>query len=587
MSANLNQQDDIPQRAKYRSIPVKKNQRPKIIIVGGGIAGLTVAHELVMESQKPDSQCKFDIVILEKNEVLGGKARTTWENQSKKFAEHSMRVLPGSYVCMHQIMKEIPNGTGNVYEKLTPVTIQLKHGKREHVIHGDYHVFFLGSLKYVWDVICLLWFLFRTGVRARDLLVFLGKIIQLMYLPSRRVTEQLSRLKFSEYVGGEDGQPGRFDIIYRIAEILVAAKSHSSAGVVSHTLLEWFITPFLRGKHVRHAVSEFTASTSDALITPWVKFLKNHNVKFEQGTVKEIDAVAGKVNGIKLENEKELREGDVYVLAVQHNLANTMIGDGLRSYLPALADFPKLGEEWAHSVQFQVPELRGKLANLGSTSVASIDSPWSIAYRVYSRETWKDDWQGTDEGGVLTATISNTKRPGKIYHLPFLRCTPEQILEEVISQTGLQEELGNADGALGLDIEATDPEEAEESKKKGYAVTAIGSPDNRVFVSDAQMYIRLPGNLDIEPENGTEVYNFFLAGEYTRTQYRIPTMEKSCESGKRCAKAIIAGIGCGVPRDVPIRRMPLGFLRSEYFHFVFRIAVWVAIVATLIWLVVR
>ena len=91
--------------------------------------------------------------------------------------------------------------------------------------------------------------------------MFLGKVFRLLFLPSRRVTEELSRLKFSEYVGGEDGKPGRFDTIYRVAEILVAAKSHSSAGVVSQTLLEWFVTPFLKGEHMRPAVSEFDAAT--------------------------------------------------------------------------------------------------------------------------------------------------------------------------------------------------------------------------------------------------------------------------------------------------------------------------------------
>ena len=51
------------------------------------------------------------------------------------------------------------------------------------------------------------------------------------------------------------------------------------------------------------------------------------------------------------------------------------------------------------------------------------------------------------------------------------------------------------------------------------------------------------GNLDIEPECETGIFNLFLAGEYTRTNYRIPTMEKSCESGKRCAQALLAAFG--------------------------------------------
>lgn len=584
MSNGFNRRSQDSTR-RARLIPAENEKKPRIVIIGGGIAGLTVAHELVMASRDSNSDCEFDILILEKNPVVGGKARTKWDEQ-KAFSEHSMRVLPGSYVCMHQIMKEIPRKNGTVIDCLTPVTINMKHGDRQFTIQGDYRTRFLGSIKYVRDVIGLLWYLTRIGVRIRELYVFLGKVLRLLFLPSRRVTEDLSRLKFSEYVGGEDGKQGRFDMVYRIAEILVAAKSHSSAGVVSQTLLEWFVTPFLKGQHVRNAVSEFSASTSDALINPWIAFLENNNVRFENALVDEVDAGSGKVQEIRLEDGRRV-PGDVFVLAVQHNIADAVIGKGLRRYLPGLADFPKLGEEWAHSVQFQLPKLPDELAKLGSTSIATLDSPWSIAYRVYSKSTWEDDWHGDSDGAVFTATISNTKRAGVVHWLPFLRCTPDQILEEVVTQTGLSKVLDISQGSLGLDLKVMSESDAEEKKQKGYAVTAIGPSDDRVFVTDAQMYIRLPGNLDIEPDNETGVYNFFLAGEYTRTKYRIPTMEKSCESGKRCAKAIIAGLGCGVPREVPQYSMPFAFVRSESFFMLSRRALWLAIIASIIWLIVK
>ena len=565
---------------KQRFIPIKENTKPKIMIIGGGVAGLTVAHELVMHA--PD----LEIVIVEKHPQMGGKARTHWDQVRAKFSEHSMRVLPGSYVCMHQIMQEIPHGNGTVIDRLTPVNIRLKHGTRECMIRGDYRTRFLGSLKYVWDVWRLIIFLLRTSVRIDDLTVFLGKITYLLFYPSRRVTEQLSRLKFSEYVGGEDGKPGRFAAIYRLAEILVAAKSHSSAGVVSNTLLEWFVTPFLAGKYVRNAISEFDSATSDALIEPWVRFLQTKGVRFEHQLVESIEASSGSVNAVRLA-DGTIWTADVFVLAVQHNLADVLIGDRLRKYLPDMANFPRLGEEWAHSVQFQIPELKGELAQLGSVSVAAMDSPWSIAYRVYSQATWNESWPGKPGSGILTATISNTKRPGKIHSLPFLRCTPDQILEEIVAQTGLEKVLDVDHADFGLDLHVMPEAEAANFERQGYAVSAIGPNDDRVYVTDAQMYIRLPGNLDIEPENATGVYNFFLAGEYTRTKYRIPTMEKSCESGKRCARAVIKALGQDNPRDVPTYAMPFNLLRNELLHLVLPWLFRLVVTGSLAWLLWR
>ena len=424
------------------------SDKMKIVIIGGGIAGLTVAHELV---QKLDADAK--IIIYEKRKEIGGKARTLWQNG--KFAEHSMRVLPGSYVCMHEIMQEIPHGNGTVMDRLKPVTIELKHGKRSLVILGDYRTRFLGTLKYIADVFGLLWFLIRVGVRFRDLVVFLGKIGVLLFLPTRRVTEELSRLNFAEYIGGEDLKYARFALIYRLAEILVAAKSHSSAGVVSHTLLEWFVTPFLRGKLARSAISEFDMATSDALIEPWKKYLVGKGVTIEQACVQKIDSIAGRVSEMTLEDGTVV-EGDIFVMAVQHNIAAAMIGGSLQRQVPSLMEFSKLGEEWAHSVQFQIPELPDRLKGLGSTAVAAMDSPWSIAYRVYSDTTWQGEWPGTPESAVFTATISNTKTAGSVFNLPFLRCNREQILQEVVAQTGLKNELDLAEGEIGLDLEIKD-----------------------------------------------------------------------------------------------------------------------------------
>ena len=61
--------------------------KPKVIVIGAGIAGLTVAHELLRTK-------RFDIEIIEKHSSPGGKARTEWARDGIR--EHAMRVLPGS-----------------------------------------------------------------------------------------------------------------------------------------------------------------------------------------------------------------------------------------------------------------------------------------------------------------------------------------------------------------------------------------------------------------------------------------------------------------------------------------------------------
>lgn len=573
-----------------RSIPTSSD-KPKVLVIGAGIAGLTVAHELQRTG-------KFEIEVIEKRPKAGGKARTEWAEHT--FREHSMRILPGSYVCMHQVLEEIETPHGRAIDRLRPVTILFEHhterGTEHTEVRGDYSTRG-GFFKYVRDALRLLWFLKRAGVSLRDLTVFLYKVFSVLWTPERKVISEISRLSFSHYVSGNRVSGGFERVIFRIAEILVAAKSYASAGVVTRTLLEWFVTPLLRGKYVRRQVSEFDSSTSGALIDPWANWLEQQGVKFRFGvSVTEIKAHAGRIVEVKTRcgDSSEEVKADAYILAVQHNVADALLDDSLMRYIPDLFEFPRLGEEWAHSVQFHIKNLPDRLRELGSRSVAVVDSPWSIGYKIYSNETFRaDDWQAGELGeseAVLTATISNSKRSGVVHHLPMLRCTREQILEEVLTQTRLGDVLSIDSGELGLDLDVRRGDDIDENSPEfaGHAITAIGTPDNRVFVSDSLMYIRLPGNLDIEPHNATGIFNLFLAGEYTRTNYRIPTMEKSCESGKRCAQEILKGFG--VPRDeqrIPDCDLPFRILRSELFHKVVRVGARLLVVAAIAWLLFK
>ena len=92
-----------------------------IIIFGGGLSGLTLAHELVKDN--------FKILIVEKDNELGGMARSRIEDNSIP-SEHSWRGYGPFYKNTFQLMKEIPYYDTNVFNNLSiPIEFYLLYDK--------------------------------------------------------------------------------------------------------------------------------------------------------------------------------------------------------------------------------------------------------------------------------------------------------------------------------------------------------------------------------------------------------------------------------------------------------------------------
>ena len=148
------------------SVPTGKT---RVLIIGGGIAGLTVAHEL---SRVGD----FSITVCDQNPELGGKARSV-RTPDQLPLEHSMRVLLASYTCLYRIMREIPiseHGTvgGSTYDCLTYPRFSFSYRGQEHMMDAEY----TGLWKFAGEMFGLLRFFNRVGVPYHELFYFLYKV---------------------------------------------------------------------------------------------------------------------------------------------------------------------------------------------------------------------------------------------------------------------------------------------------------------------------------------------------------------------------------------------------------------------------
>lgn len=82
------------------------DQSPNVIIIGGGLAGMTIAKEVVKQG--------LPVTILEAATRLGGKAGSD-RNKNGAWEDHGYHVFPGWYLNTRALLKEL-NATKNLID---------------------------------------------------------------------------------------------------------------------------------------------------------------------------------------------------------------------------------------------------------------------------------------------------------------------------------------------------------------------------------------------------------------------------------------------------------------------------------------
>src|SRR6476659_10160621 len=106
----------------------------RVVILGGGVAGMSAAHELIERG--------FEVVVLARRDIAGGKARSIPVSDSEDGGagheladrgvaalehelpgEHGFRFFPGFYKHVTDTMRRTPYGShGNAFQNLSVAT---------------------------------------------------------------------------------------------------------------------------------------------------------------------------------------------------------------------------------------------------------------------------------------------------------------------------------------------------------------------------------------------------------------------------------------------------------------------------------
>ena len=176
--------------------PATPGGKKTVLIVGGGIAGLTVAYELGRSGQ-------FDIIVCEQNPELGGKARSL-RTAHQQPTEHAMRVLLASYTCLFRIMEEIKSPEGkSLMDNLRYPHFSFRDGTNEYKTSAEY----IGFFHYLRDAFGMIRFFLRAKVPVIELAIFLFRVGRILWSTPSQVNARMGRVSFEEYMDSVDRSP--------------------------------------------------------------------------------------------------------------------------------------------------------------------------------------------------------------------------------------------------------------------------------------------------------------------------------------------------------------------------------------------
>lgn len=496
----------------------------KVAVLGGGIAGLTVAHELGERSQF------FDVTLYEKSNSLGGKAKSRWTAEGFP-AEHSVRTIHHVYYHLRDTLKRIP------YENKA----QTVFGNVRPTLAGSYKFFMLANhdpyilphyfpwTKKGWTEYGLFAQVLKGMMPKAEIDEFLKKIFKLMQACYERRCNEFDDISWENYLAATGKSKEYYNCLLRLPEFYVAARGTARASSMGLLLARSIFFPLMHPfASQKSAADVFNGPSSDVFLDPWGEYIRSLKVKIKLNhTIEKINMDNHqRIQSISLKNDHNMSENinaDIYVLALPIEVTQALTKT--LSSVPTFKNMANLSVEPSSGIQFFISNEVDAYFLRGWTSF--LDSPWAIIGLNQTPALWPNTHFKAPLKSILSLTWSNFDAPGVLYNKPAYACSDEEIKNEILAQVSLHRGAKKYMDKLAIHSWELD-DCISFDKKHG----------NRLSHT-APLFVPYPGTRRFQPEAKTELNNVFLAGDYTQTGFDITTMEAANESGRRAVNAIL------------------------------------------------
>lgn len=515
----------------------------RIVILGGGVAGMSAAHELAERG--------FEVEVYEhKSDYCGGKARSVDVPDTAKGGrkplpgEHGFRFFPGFYRHVTDTMKRIPVGPGRTaFDNLTPTEFSTmgRYGKMPIKVLAHFP-------RNIAEVESLVSSMFHsdTGLTKEEEKYFGERVWQLMTSCKDRRINEYEGLGWWEYLDAD-----RFSDTYRtllvegLTRTLVAAKARTAStktgGDIFLQLIYNTIDPFVNTDRV------LNAPTNDAWLNPWYRHLtESLGVRYHfDATATEVVMDGDNIKHVVVRqgSEQKTVTGDQFIFAVPVEQMAPLINDDMLEADATLQYIKDLSPSvsWMNGLQVYI----NADVKIARGHIICSDSQWAITL-ISQPQFWPSiDLSHYGDGsvkGIISIDISdwfslgfNGKRA--------CDCSKEEVFEEVWKQVKMSlnnnnETLLTDDMVVGwyLDSDIIAPMHPDADLDERKATIATNQNLEPLLVNRVNTW-------SLRPMAYTHIPNMYVASDYVKTNTDLATMEGANEAARRAVNTIIERSG--------------------------------------------
>ena len=524
----------------------------RVIVLGGGVGGMSAAHELIERG--------FEVVVLERRDIAGGKARSipviddgagtsghaladtgVASIQHHLPGEHGFRFFPGFYKHVIDTMRRTPSfDMRKVADHLVPTTrIGItQYGKPSFLVPAAFPRTPGDAGAVLRDI--LLAFGPITDLTPGDFALFGARIWQILTSCKQRRLREYERTSWWDFVGAEHRSASYQKFLAAgITRSLVAAKARKAStrtiGDVFVQLMLTIVSP-IAGSTDR----VFDGPTNLVWIDPWRTYLESSGVRYAcDAEVEEILCEKGRITGVAVcqQGKRTVVQGDYYVAALPLERIAPMVNSNLLAADPTLANLQTLvpNVEWMNGIQFylrrDVPIAHGH--------VIHIDTEWaltSVSQLQFWRSVAPETFGDSDVRGVLSVDVSDWTAPGSDRR-PAIQCSRTEVIRETWQQLKRSVNVGQ-ELLRDEDLHSwfLDPDIEDD-------------PSRRDFLRNAEpLLVNLVDTWALRPDATTAIPNLFLASDYVRTQTDLATMEGANEAARHAVNGLLDAVKFDGPR---------------------------------------